>query len=86
MFNSSFPLGLIIFGNKWSRVEYFANSSSFLSGQTEASADKLKDLEKLLSGVDGGLKPASETEAALKAAEETVTDLQDDVEDLTGLL
>lgn len=52
----------------------------------EASADKLKDLEKLLSAMDRGLKPASEMEAALKAAEETVTDLQDDVEDLKGFL
>lgn len=50
------------------------------------SENKLKDLDKLLSEMDSGLKRVSspEMEAVLKAAEETVRGLQDRTEDLTG--
>lgn len=53
--------------------------------QMEAYAAKLKDLETL-SNMDGGLKPANsaELEAALRAAEELVDDLQYDTELIAG--
>ncbi|XP_042353548.1 laminin subunit gamma-2, partial [Plectropomus leopardus] len=53
----------------------------------EAYAAKLKELETLFSNMDGGLKPgnSAELEAALRAAEELVDDLQDDTELLAGL-
>ncbi|XP_074505941.1 laminin subunit gamma-2 [Sebastes fasciatus] len=51
-----------------------------------AYADKLKQLETRLSDVDGGLKPANsaEMEAALRATEKLVDDLQYNTELLTG--
>lgn len=52
----------------------------------ELSENKLKDLDKLLSDMDSGVKlvSSSEVEAVLKAAEETLRGLQDRTEDLTG--
>ncbi|XP_034743237.1 laminin subunit gamma-2 isoform X1 [Etheostoma cragini] len=52
----------------------------------ESYAAKLKELEILFSDMDGGLKPANsaEMEAALRAAEEMVDDLQYETELLTG--
>ncbi|XP_078121302.1 laminin subunit gamma-2 [Sander vitreus] len=52
----------------------------------EAYAAKLKELEILFSKMDGGLKPAdsAEMEAALRATEEMVDDLQYEAEMLTG--
>ncbi|XP_008273912.1 laminin subunit gamma-2 [Stegastes partitus] len=46
----------------------------------EGYATKVKELETLFSDMDGGLKPANsaEIEAALRAAEDVVDDLQDD--------
>ena len=51
----------------------------------ETYAAKLKQLETL-SNMDGGLKPANsaELEAALRAAEELVDDLQYDTELIAG--
>ncbi|XP_056266481.1 laminin subunit gamma-2 [Pseudoliparis swirei] len=53
----------------------------------EAYAGKLKELETLFSETDGGLKPAGrgQMEAALRATEELVDDLQYDTELLAGL-
>lgn len=53
----------------------------------ETYAAKLKDLESLFSGVKGGSKPANggDMEAALRAAEELVDDLENDAERLTGM-
>lgn len=52
----------------------------------ETYAGKLKDLETLFSAADGGVKPANsdEMEAALRATEELVKDLQDDAKLLAG--
>lgn len=52
----------------------------------EAYTAKLKELETLFSDMDGGLKPANsaEMEAALRATEELVDDLQADAELLSG--
>uniref|UniRef100_A0A8D0APG7 Laminin subunit gamma 2 n=1 Tax=Sander lucioperca TaxID=283035 RepID=A0A8D0APG7_SANLU len=52
----------------------------------KAYAAKLKELEILFSDMDGGLKPAdsAEMEAALRATEELVDDLQYEAEMLTG--
>ncbi|XP_059201303.1 laminin subunit gamma-2 [Centropristis striata] len=57
-----------------------------IKNKMQAYADKLKELEALLSQVDGGLKPANspDIEAALKVMEELVDDLQYDTELLTG--
>jgi len=54
--------------------------------QMEAYAGKLKELETLFSETDGGLKPAGrgQMEAALRATEELVDDLQYDTELLAG--
>ncbi|KAK9538314.1 hypothetical protein VZT92_003497 [Zoarces viviparus] len=53
----------------------------------EAYAGKLKELETLFSGTAGGLNPAGrdQLEAALRATEELVDDLQYDTELLAGL-
>ncbi|XP_026169484.1 laminin subunit gamma-2 [Mastacembelus armatus] len=52
--------------------------------KVEAYASKLKELEILFSGPDGGLRPASsaDMEVVLRAIEEQVNDLQDDTEEL----
>lgn len=52
----------------------------------DAYGAKLKELETLFSDMDGGLKPtnAAEMEAALKAIEALVVNLQDNAEELTG--
>ncbi|KAM6989831.1 laminin subunit gamma-2 [Tautogolabrus adspersus] len=53
----------------------------------ETYAAKLKDLESLISDKKGGVKPANsrEMEAALRATEELVEDLEGDAELLAGL-
>ncbi|XP_049930403.1 laminin subunit gamma-2 [Epinephelus moara] len=53
----------------------------------EAYTSKLKELETLFSNMDGGLKPANSAamNAALRATEELVDDLQHDAELLAGL-
>lgn len=58
-----------------------------IKAKMETYAAKLKDLELLFSAVDGGLKPANsaEMEAALRATEKLVKDLQDDTKLLAGL-
>ncbi|XP_024857820.2 laminin subunit gamma-2 [Kryptolebias marmoratus] len=58
-----------------------------VKAKMEVSADKLKDLEKLLSEMDGGLKPvsSSEMEGALRTAEEMVDNLQRDTKELTEM-
>ncbi|XP_028283140.1 laminin subunit gamma-2 [Parambassis ranga] len=58
-----------------------------VKAKMEAYAAKLKELEALFSDVDGGFKPSNsaEVEAALRAAEELVTDLQDNTEQLAEL-
>ncbi|XP_070775382.1 laminin subunit gamma-2 [Enoplosus armatus] len=58
-----------------------------IKSKMEAYAGKLKELETLFSDMDGGLKPANsaEMEAALRAAEELVNDLQDNAELLAGV-
>ncbi|XP_013882894.1 laminin subunit gamma-2 isoform X2 [Austrofundulus limnaeus] len=58
-----------------------------VKAKMELSENKLKDLDKLLSEMDSGLKPvsSSEMEVVLKAAEETVRGLQDRSKDLTGM-
>ena len=52
----------------------------------EAYANKLKDLERLFTDMDGGLKPtnSAEMEAALRATEQLVNNLQDTTDQLTG--
>lgn len=54
--------------------------------QIEAYAAKLKELEALFSDTDGGFKPSNraEVEAALRATEELVTELQDNTGQLAG--
>lgn len=56
--------------------------------QMESYAAKLQELERLFSDMDGGLKPTNmaEMEAALRAAERLVRDLQDSTEQLTGII
>ncbi|XP_076600718.1 laminin subunit gamma-2 [Chaetodon auriga] len=58
-----------------------------IKSKVEAYAAKLKELETLFSDMDGGLKPANsaEMEAALRATEELVDDLQANTELLAGL-
>ena len=54
--------------------------------QVDVHASRLKELETRLSHMDGGLTLANSAtmEAALRAAEQLVDDLQDDTEELTG--
>lgn len=58
-----------------------------IKSKMEAYGAKLKELETLFSDMDGGLKPANsaEIEAALRAIEELVNNLQDETEQLSGL-
>ncbi|KAM7399987.1 hypothetical protein PAMA_004603 [Pampus argenteus] len=58
-----------------------------IKDKMEAFAAKLQELERLFSDMDGGLKPANsaEMEAALRAAEELVTNLKDNTEQLTEM-
>ncbi|KAM7379867.1 hypothetical protein PAMP_005384 [Pampus punctatissimus] len=58
-----------------------------IKDKMEAFAAKLQELERLFSDMDGGLKPgnSAEMEAALRAAEELVSDLKGNTEQLTEL-
>ncbi|XP_053186882.1 laminin subunit gamma-2 [Scomber japonicus] len=58
-----------------------------VKAKMEAYANKLKDLERLFSDMDGGLKPtnSAEMEAALRATEQLVNNLQDTTDQLTEM-